>query len=29
MDGFDDLLPVHVDTTSLSLYGECTQQDER
>ncbi len=28
MDHFDDLLPVHADTTSLSLYGDYTQQDK-
>ena len=28
MDHFDDLLPVHADTTSMSLYGDYTQQDE-
>ncbi|WDM02833.1 IS1634 family transposase [Alicyclobacillus cycloheptanicus] len=28
MDHFDDLLPVHSDTTSVSLYGEYAQQDD-
>ncbi len=28
MDHFDDLLPVHSDTTSLSLYGESAQRND-